>query len=466
MSAAVVALQRHSAPHDEEAERLVLGAAMLWSCEPSARAIHEIVGRLDPAQYYRPAHAAIAEAMVRLRDRGDAIDVANVWAELGSMSRQQSVGGLGYLGDLTDRSGTPTATLRLERRVRDLATRRSFIAAYRTGLAILEADGEDVRGAADDAMAAVLAVRGHTPSKGPRHIGDAARDAYDDMVRVARGDTSAAFRTGIRALDAVLDPLESGELVVIGARPSTGKTSLAMAVVLAISAEVARRVQSSKGSVLFFSLETTDRKLARRAIASLAGVGLSIVSGREVAGIDAVRRVQAGVDRLHRLPIWIDDRFGLPVSEMRATCRAHKRDHGLSLIVVDYLQLLKGTAKRESKRVDEVAEVSRELKALAKEFDCPVIALAQLNRAVESRADKRPTLADLRESGQIEQDADKVVLLHRENKQARDLVAIVAKQRDGAADIDATLDFDGPTTGFAISLEDQDDYDHGADFDE
>lgn len=456
MSAEVISLPR-AAPHDADAERGVLGAVMFWASDASARPVQDIVRRLDPASFYRPAHACIAASMCELRDKNEAIDVETVWAELGSMRKQQTVGGMAYLGELTDRSGVPAAALRLERRVRELAYQRAIIAGYRTALAILENASGDMAEAADAAMAAVLAISKPGAHKGPRHISESVQAVFDDLGRAARGEHTKGYETGIAALDAVLDPLEAGELVVIGARPSTGKTALVMAIALHIAKAVVRlaAARNERGSVLFFSLETTDVKLARRALASVSSVGLSIVSGRQPMSPVAVRLLQEGAARLHKLPFWIDDRFGLPVTEMRATCRAHQRDHGLSLIVVDYLQLLKGQARREGKRVDEVADVSRELKAIAKEFGVPVIALAQLNRGLESRADKKPTLADLRESGQIEQDADKVVLLHRENKQSRELLALIAKQRDGAADTEAILEFDGPTTGFSIDYDDR-----------
>lgn len=296
-------------------------------------------------------------------------------------------------------------------------------------------DAEKIAQEAEIAMAALLDRQGGEPVR----MHDAIHAALNEIdTRQARGGGLAGLSTGFGQIDQITGGLEPGQLVILAARPSAGKTALAL--------NIADHVAAAGTPVLFFTLEMSVQELGMRLLSSRTGVPMADMRGGSVSPEDWRRLADADRDTAG-IPLFIDDRPGITVAYARAKARKIRRQHGLGLIVVDYLQLMKGPGEN---RTQEVGGISRGLKALAKELRVPLIALAQINRAVESRTDKRPLMSDLRESGDIEADADVIAMLHREEGPGmQDLIALaVRKNRNGPLG-DVTLAYDAPRLRFS-----------------
>ncbi len=423
--------------HDEQAERCLLGAIMLWPTECG-----DALARLQPADCYVPRHAAILDALQRLTERGDPIDVTTAWTELGAMRKQQTVGGLQTLADLTDLVASSTSATKHLARVVDLSRKRKLVRVLQQATAEVVTGTRPFREMADIALRGLMDATATADDKDAQKLGDLCDRVFEDMSNPA--SRKVRYRTGIATIDEVLAPMEGGQLIVTGARPSVGKTSLVLSVALHVARE--------GGTVLFFSLETTDVRIARRAMATASGVRLARLAGHEGLEEGDLQQALAGAQSLFRLPVWIDDAFDATIPRIAAKARRHKARHGLALVVIDYLQLIETAAGNNRNREQEIASVSRGLKKLAKELDVPVIALSQLNRESEKRPDKKPSNADLRESGQLEQDADAILLLWRDEAKPAELQVCVSKQKDGPTG-DAVVVFDRATTSFRTGAE-------------
>jgi replicative DNA helicase len=406
-----IAAAERTLPHNLEAERSVLGAILVHN-----DAFNLAAQVIDSRDFYRDAHRRIFDCMVALNERHDAIDFVTLKEELARAGELDEVGGPAYVAALAD--GVPRAT-NVEyyaRIVKEKSTLRNLIyAANKIVANAYEADQESDL-ILDEAESAIFAVADDRLKAG--------FVAMRDLVK----DTGVP--TGFVDVDEMTRGLQAGDLVIVAARPSMGKTSLVL--------NIAQYVASLGDQVVgFFSLEMSKESLFLRLLTSEAQIdGHRLMSGA-IGGND-YHRISHALEKLNSMKLFIDDTANIGVLEMRAKSRRLQSEHGLSLLVVDYIQLMNGRGRFENRTL-ELASISRSLKGLAKELNVPIIVLSQLSRAPESRSDHRPQLSDLRESGALEQDADVVVLIYRDDVYNRDpnspdagtAELILAKQRNG-----------------------------------
>jgi replicative DNA helicase len=426
MADTVVAAAERTLPHNLEAERSVLGAILVHN-----DAFNLAAQVIDSADFYRDAHRRIFERMVALNERGHAIDFVTLKEELARAGELDEVGGPAYVASLSD--GVPRATNveYYSRIVKEKATLRNLIyAANKILTNAYEADQEaDL--ILDEAESAIFAVAEDRLKAGFVPMRDLVKESFPKIEQLfEQKRLVTGVPTGFADLDAMTRGLQNGDLVIIAARPSMGKTSL----VLNIAQYVAMQPDHGVG---FFSLEMSKESLFLRLLTSEAQIdGHRLMSG--AIGQKDYGRISHALETLSAMRLYIDDTANVSVLEMRAKARRLQAEHGLSLLVVDYIQLMSGRGRYENRTL-ELASISRSLKGLAKELSVPVVVLSQLSRAPESRSDHRPQLSDLRESGALEQDADVVVMIYREDAYNRDpnhpdagtAELILAKQRNG-----------------------------------
>ncbi|MFT5202385.1 MAG: replicative DNA helicase [Candidatus Aldehydirespiratoraceae bacterium] len=412
-------------PHNLEAEESLLGAMLL-----SRDAIADAVEVSSVEHFYRPAHAHVFEAITALYAAGDPVDPVTVAEELDRAGVLESIGGLDGLISLQVHTPATSNAGKYARIIQERFTLRKLIEVAGEIAEIGYGRPDDVARAVDEAenkMFQVAQGRVADTMGEIRDLLDATLDRLEQLYEAGEGITGTP--TGFIDLDELLSGLQPNALLIIGARPAMGKTALALNMA-AYAAVHANR------PTLVFSLEMGHLELTQRLLCSEANVDAKNMRDGNLKEEDWTR-ISNGIGRLAESPLWIDDNPNLTIMEIRAKARRLKSRTGdLGLIVVDYLQLMTGRAGAESRQV-EVAEISRGLKILARELQCPVVGLSQLSRNLEMRQDKRPMLADLRESGSIEQDADVVMFLYRdevynpgsENEGMAEL--IVAKHRNG-----------------------------------
>jgi len=393
-------------PQNIEAEISTLGALML-----DKDAIIRVVDQLVIRDFYKPVHADIFEVMLELFNRRDPIDVLSVTSRLKEKGKLEGVGGSAYLASLVN--SVPTAShiehyaamVRKKRLLRDLIDASHHIAqlGYR--------ESEEVEKLIDEAEQRIFSISRDSLHQEFLAIQDTLEEAWERIDRIHRDrDTLRGVPTGFKDLDSILGGLQKSDLVVLAARPSLGKTSLAL--------DIARNAAREKFPVGIFSLEMSNDQLVDRLLASEANVDLwRLRTGhlRQDGADNDFSKLQGAMASLSSIPLFMDDSPSPTVMELRAKARRLQAEHKLSLVIIDYLQLIKGYGNSES-RVQEVSEISRSLKAMAKELSIPVLALSQLSRGVEMRPSSVPKLSDLRESGSIEQDADVVMFIYREDK--------------------------------------------------
>ncbi len=420
-------------PHHHEAERSILGAILL-----NNESIHRVleVG-LEARDFYRESHQKIFEVVLALSERGEPVDLVTVQTLLKDRGSLEQVGGVATLTSLFEDSFAVGNVSYYARIVRDQAVLRRVIQT--TGQIASEAfDGvEDVEGFLDEAERQIFEVSDSKYSKSFSSMQEILVSNMHSIEELAakRADV-IGLSTGFHDFDRLTGGLRPGQLVIIAARPAMGKTSLFLSMAQNIA-------MSSKGVVAIFSLEMSKDELGFRFLSGMTKIEAKRLKIGRLADRDWPRLAQSA-DQLSKSKIFIDDSGDLTVMDVRSRCRRlFSTEKRLDLIVVDYLQLMKGSRasqKGESSREREISEISRNLKSLAKEQKVPIIALSQLNRGVESRPNKRPMLSDLRESGAIEQDADMVCFIYRDevyNKETEDkgiAELIVAKHRAGETD--------------------------------
>lgn len=426
-----------------EPEQAVLGAMMA-----DRNAMLDVLAfGLAADEFHEPAHRTIMRAITRLADAGAAVDPITVADDLATGGRLDSCGGLPYLGELMSASVAPGNAVAYAQRVRELAHERDW---YRAGGEIREAmaagDGATHQERVQYAQAVVTGLTTEQRPRTEHAIGDAVRQFLERMRDTHDNPELRGVRTGLQHVDYRLQGLQEGELLVIAGRPAMGKTTYAMGI-----AHHAAAVQGLR--VLVFSLEMPAHQLAMRLLAAQGPVKLGLLkSAKALDYPDQVQRVESAAAALARLPIVIDDQGGLTLAELATRARRQHRQGKLGLIVIDYLQLLEAPAARGS-RNDAVSDISRGLKALAKELGCPVIVLSQLSRKCEERGNKRPIPSDLRDSGAVEQDADGIQFVYRdrvynEHSPAGDQAEIItAKLRNGEPGTDFLV-FDGEHNRF------------------
>lgn len=418
-------------PQDIAAEQCVLGGMLL-----SKDAIADVVEILKPGDFYRPAHTTIYETILDLYTRGepaDAITVAAALADAGELAR---VGGAPYLHTLIASVPTAANAAYYARIVAERAVLRRLIEAgtriVQLGYGAAAGAGRDVDDIVDLAQQAVYEVTERRVSEDFSPLADLLQPTLDEIEAVgAQGGVMTGIPTGFTDLDRLLNGLHPGQLIVVAGRPGLGKSTVSM--------DFARHaaIRANCPSVIF-SLEMSKVEIVMRLLSAESRVPLHVLRSGQLSDEDWSKLARR-MGEISEAPIFIDDTPNMNLMEIRAKARRLKQRHGLKLVVVDYLQLMTSPKRFES-RQQEVAELSRGLKLLAKEIECPVVAVSQLNRGPEQRTDKRPQLSDLRESGSIEQDADVVILLHRddyydkESPRAGEADFIVAKHRNGPTD--------------------------------
>jgi replicative DNA helicase len=421
-------------PQDLSAEQSVLGGMLL-----SKDAIADVIEVLRGAEFYKPAHQTIYDAILDLYGRGEPADAITVSARLATDGELNRIGGAPYLHTLV--SSVPTAANAgyYARIVHERAILRRLVEA---GTRIVQlgytADGTEVDDAVDHAQALVYDVTETRTSEDYVPLGAIMHETIDELDAIAsHGGAFNGVPTGFTDLDSVTHGLHPGQLIVIAARPAFGKSTLGL--------DIARSASLRHGlTSAIFSLEMSRSEIAMRLLAAESQVPMNHMRGGTVSDEQWDRLAQKMGEHTEA-PLFIDDSPNMSMMEIRAKCRRLKQRNDLRLVIIDYLQLM-SSGKRVESRQQEVAEFSRALKLLAKELKVPVIAIAQLNRSSEQRADRRPMLSDLRESGAIEQDADVVLLIHREDFYDQE-------QRPGEADFILAKHRNGPTTTVTVSFQ-------------
>ncbi len=410
-------------PQNLEAEQSVLGAMLI---DKEAILKTEF---LAPEDFYKDSHRKLFETMRDLFEKGEAVDIITVTEELRQRGLLGEVGGVAYLTTLANAVPTAANVEYYARIVQEKATLRRLIQVATEIARRGYAAEEEVEEILDDAERSILGISSRRATGGYYHLKDVMLSAWERIEEVCASKGGiTGISTGFRDLDALTSGLQPSDLIVIAARPSMGKTMLCL--------NLARHAAVNLGIPVFiFSLEMAREQLAQRLLCAEAHVDSQRLRSGFLSEADWPKLTDA-LGRLSKAPIYIDDTPNLSVLEIRAKARRLKAEHGLGMIIIDYLQLMRTRGRAES-RQQEISEVSRSLKALARELEVPVVAASQLSRAVEQRTDKRPLLSDLRESGAIEQDADLVAFIYREDyykpqtEKKNIAEIIIAKQRNG-----------------------------------
>ncbi|MBW7475654.1 replicative DNA helicase [Paenibacillus oenotherae] len=412
-------------PQNVEAEQAVLGAVLL-----QAEALITSMERLRSEDFYDPSHQLIYEAMVELGEANQPIDLITLTAHLQDQQQLEEIGGVSYLTKLAN--AVPTAA-NIDYYAQIVEEKSMLRRLIRTATNIVSdgyAAADDVGIMLSEAEKRILEISNRRSSSGFISIRDVLMDVFE---RVEHLYTNKGGTTGIPSGFIDLDKMTSGfqrnDLIIVAARPSVGKTAFA----LNIAQNVGVR---SRETVAIFSLEMSAAQLVQRMICAESNVDAGRMRTGYLEGDDWEKLTMA-IGSLSEAQIYIDDTPGITVADIRAKCRRLKKERGLGMILIDYLQLIQGRGKAGENRQQEVSEISRTLKQIARELEVPVIALSQLSRGVEQRQDKRPMMSDLRESGSIEQDADIVAFLYRddyydkETEKKNIIEIIIAKQRNG-----------------------------------
>lgn len=415
-------------PNDLEAERAVLGGILLEN--EALNVVSEIP--LTAEDFYSEGHSRIYEAMAELFAAGQPVDTVTVRGRLNTSGQLQGVGGDEYLLSLTNTIPTVSNINAHAKLVREKAIIRRMIAACHEQAAKGYGDYGSMEEFLDEAERSIFAVAKNRMRSPYEHINDVVVRSFELITKAAeRKEHITGLPTGFEDLDRYTAGMHPGDLIIIAGRPAMGKTAFALNV--AMNACAIR-----KQPIVFFSLEMPKEQLANRLLCAEARVDAGKLRTGNLSR-DDWPRLAGAAGTLSEMPIWLDDTPGLTLMELRAKTRRLKSEAGLALVVVDYLQLMRAGVKTDS-REQEISEISRSLKGLAKELELPIIALSQLNRGVESRGnkDKRPQISDLRESGAIEQDADTIIFIYRDevyNPESPDkgtAEIIIGKQRAGA----------------------------------
>ncbi|MFI8576947.1 replicative DNA helicase [Rossellomorea aquimaris] len=412
-------------PQNIEAEQAVLGAIFL---EPSALTTTSEI--LIPEDFYRHSHQKIYNVMLNLGDGGKAVDLITVTEELAAAKELEDVGGVAYLSELA--ASVPTAA-NIEYYAKIVEEKSLLRRLIRTATDIAS-DGyareDEVDALLGEAEKNIMEVAQRKNGGAFHNIKDVLVRTYDNIETLTnrKGDVTG-ISTGFADLDHLTAGFQRNDLIIVGARPSMGKTAFA----LNIAQNVAIK---AKENVAIFSLEMGAEQLVMRMLCAEGNINAQNLRTGDLTDEDW-RKLTMAMGSLSNAGIFIDDTPGIKVGEIRSKCRRLAQEHGLGMILIDYLQLIQGNGRSGENRQQEVSEISRSLKGLARELEVPVIALSQLSRGVEQRQDKRPMMSDIRESGSIEQDADIVAFLYREDyydKEAENkniIEIIIAKQRNG-----------------------------------
>lgn len=423
-------------PQNIEAEQAVLGAMLI-----DKEAIAKATEVLSADDFYREAHRVIFSAMLELYNKNEAVDMVTVTEILKRDNKLEDIGGIAYITSLANVVLTAANVKYHAEIVAEKSVLRQLVRVSTEIAAMGYEANEDVGTLLDTAESRILEISNRKKKNDFTAINDILMDSVQSIESLLQNKGGL---TGLPAGFADLDKLTSGlhpsDFIILAARPSMGKTALALNIVQNVALRAHKVIGGEPRSVAFFSLEMSKEQLVNRMLCAEAGIDSQRLRVGEMRDEDWTHLWDA-CDTMSRAKIYIDDTAGITAMDMRSRARRLKAEHGLDLIVVDYLQLMQGSGKRNNSgdRQQEVSEISRSLKALARELDVPVLALSQMSRSVESRQVKRPMLSDLRESGSLEQDADIVAFLYREDyynpeTENKHTELIIAKHRNGPVD--------------------------------
>lgn len=416
-------------PHSNEAEKAVLGAILI-----SNKYINRAIELLEPEAFYNPRNKIIFESVQKLFEKNQGIDIVTVSEHLSNRKLLDEVGGAFYISELASNVANSANFEDYAKIVIEKFIKRSLIDASEKIIGDARNESSDALEEIDKAESRIFSIAEKRMKKTDQTLKDLSKHAYQIIQNRKKGNLEdQTVHSGYVELDHILGGMHNSDLLIIAARPSMGKTALALS--------IARNVAQKNIPVAFFSLEMSSNQLATRLISAEARIDQSKINKGHITHDDEAKIVEA-IGFLSNLPFYVDDSAAMTIMELRAKARRLKSDRQIKLIIIDYLQLI-NSPKSES-REREISMISRSLKQMAKELDIPVVALAQLNRLVENRPDKRPVLSDLRESGSIEQDADVVMFVNRpeyykikffdkEQKYPTEGMAeiIIGKQRNG-----------------------------------
>ena len=428
-------------PHSQEAEQSVLGSVLM-----DQDAVSTAAENLLPEDFYDPKHREIFEAVLDLYEKRHPVDLVTVKTQLETRGTLENAGGIKYLSQIATAVPNTVYVRQYVRIVRERALYRRFIRLANRVLNESFSTETPIEELSENVEKEVFNILQNRGSEDFTHIKDLLIHSFDEIEKVAKsGGAIPGIPTGYIELDQKLAGLHPSDLILIGARPSMGKSALGLNI-------IQNAALRSKKNCAVFSLEMSKEQVANRFLAAEARVSMEHIRTGNMTDTDWDKLVDA-LGPLSEAGIYVDDTAGITVSEIRSKCRKLKIEHGLDLVMIDYLQLMSGSGRNNENRQQEISEISRGLKMLARELNVPVIALSQLSRALEQRADKRPMMSDLRESGAIEQDADVIMFIYRdeyyhadtEDKNVSEI--IIGKQRNGPTGT-VKLRYDGPFTRF------------------
>lgn len=420
-------------PQNIEAEQAVLGAMLI-----DKEAIAKVSEILTSTDFYREAHRVIFNAMLELYNKNEAVDMVTVTEILKRDNKLEDIGGIAYITSLANAVIT-AANIKFHA---DIVAEKSVLrqlVRVSTEIAAMGYEGnEDISTMLDTAESRILEISNRKKKADFTPIYDVLMESVQNIEKLLTNKGGlTGLPTGFTDLDKLTSGLQASDFIILAARPSMGKTALALNIVQNVALRAHKKVGGEPRSVAFFSLEMSKEQLVNRMLCAEAGIDSQRLRIGEMGDKDW-NSLWTACDAMSKAKIYIDDTAGITAMDMRSRARRLKAEHGLDLIIVDYLQLMQGSGRRNNSgdRQQEVSEISRSLKALARELNVPVLALSQLSRGVEARQVKRPMLSDLRESGSLEQDADIVAFLYREdyynpNTENKHTELIIAKHRNG-----------------------------------
>lgn len=411
-------------PHSVESEQSILGSILL-----DKDAIITVAETITPTDFYKDAHRIIYESMMALNNKNEPIDMVTLTDELRKRGYLDDIGGVTYLTSLSTIVPTTSNVKYYADIVKEKSVLRQLIKASNDIINLGYGSGESAENVLDFAEKKIFDISQERTNDDFKPINQVLMDTYDMIESIYSNKSDVTgVTTGFKDLNKKINGLQRTDLILVAARPAMGKTAFALNL-------VQNAAIKGNASVAVFSLEMSKEQLAQRMIAAQSNVELKKMKTGTLNDADWPRIISA-MAVMSDAKIFIDDTPGIKINELRSKCRKLKMEQGLDLVMIDYLQLMESDSKNES-RQQEISKISRSLKILAKELDCPVVALSQLSRAPEQRADHRPVLSDLRESGAIEQDADIVMFLYRDeyyhsDSKKKDLAEIIiAKNRHG-----------------------------------
>lgn len=425
-------------PQNIEAEEAVLGAVLV-----NPNTLIKIVEILKPESFYKPAHRYVYEAMVQLFNQNERIDIVSVSDVLNFNAKLEVIGGRAFINDLSYKTITTSNIEYYAKIVQEKAIKRALINAG-SEIVSLGYDLNSIDASLDTAEGLIFDIAAKKATKDLAHVKDLVLDSYAKIeYRYNHRDELTGVPTGFYELDTMTGGFQKSDLIILAARPSMGKTAFA----LNIAQNVAIR---AKTAVAVFSLEMSKEQLVQRMLCSEAEVDSQRLRSGHMQSKDWEKLAHAMSD-FSEAPLYIDDSAGCTLTDLRAKCRRlAMAEKNLGMIVIDYLQLMEGTGREE--RIQQISAISRGLKGLARELDVPIVALSQLSRAVEQRKDRRPMLSDLRESGAIEQDADIVMFIYRDDYYNREEgeEAPKATGKEGKSEILIAKHRNGPVGNFEL----------------